>query len=345
MSLRLGILGATGLVGRTMLAILDERAFPVDEPRLLASGRSEERTLRFRGREVPVVTVSVDALAGLDVVLSAVSNPLAVEWVPVARGAGAVVVDNSSAYRYHDDVPLVVPEVNGTLLEGRPGLVANPNCSTIGIVMALAPLARKARLLRLVTSTYQSVSGAGSGALAELERGVRAGLAGDPPAREGGLPPFAFNVVPQIDRFEANGYTREEMKVVWETRKILDLPALPVVCTAVRVPVRVGHGATVHAVFDRAVSPEEARALWAAFPGLEVVDDPAVGRFPTPLASAGRDEVLVGRARPDLDDPRGLEFFVCSDNLRKGAALNAVQIAERVFGVRPAAPGRRGGGT
>ena len=339
----LGILGATGLVGRTMLALLEERDFPVAELRLLASGRYEERTLSFRGREIPVVQVSAEAFAGLDGVLSAVSNPLALEWVPAARAVGAVVVDNSSAYRYDEDVPLVIPEVNGALLAEGPGLIANPNCSTIGIVMALAPLARVAGLLQLVASTYQSVSGAGSGALEELERGVRAGLIGDAPRPGDGAQPFAFNVIPQIDRFEANGYTREEMKVVWETRKILGLPGLPVVCTAVRVPVRVGHGAAVHAVFDRPVAPAEARALWAAFPGLEVVDDPAHGRFPTPLDSAGRDEVLVGRARADLDDARGLEFFVCSDNLRKGAALNAVQILERRLGVEPPAPRGKGG--
>lgn len=338
MSLRLGLLGATGLVGRTMLAVLAERGFPVDEPRLLASGRGEERTLPFRGRDLAVVPVSAAALAGLDVVLSAVSNPLAEEWVPVARAAGAAVVDNSSAFRYHDEVPLVVPEVNGHLLAGRPGLVANPNCSTIGMVMALAPLARAARLRAVVTATYQSVSGAGSGALEELERGVRAGLAGDPPPRAGGAPAFAFNVVPQIDRFQPDGWTREEMKVAWETRKILDLPDLPVSCTAVRVPVRVGHGAAVHALFDRAIAPAEARDLWASFPGLEVVDDPEHGRFPTPLACAGRDAVLVGRARADLSDARGLDFFVCSDNLRKGAALNAVQIAESLFGTGPGRP-------
>ncbi len=338
MSLRLGLLGATGLVGRTMLAVLAERGFPADEPRLLASGRAEERSLRYRDRDLPVVPVSAAALQDLDVVLSAVSNPLAEEWVPVARAAGAVVVDNSSAFRYHDDVPLVVPEVNGALLAGRPGLVANPNCSTIGMVMALAPLARAARLAAVVTSTYQSVSGAGSEALAELERGVRAGLEGDPPPRADGAPAFAFNVVPQIDRFQADGWTREELKVVWETRKILALPELPVSCTAVRVPVRVGHGAAVHAVFDRAIAPEEARQLWASFPGLEVMDDPTQGLYPTPLACAGRDQVLVGRARADLSDPRGLDFFVCSDNLRKGAALNAVQIAEGVFGT---GPGRR----
>ena len=330
MSLRLGLLGATGLVGRTMLAVLAERGFPAEAPRLLASGRGGERALRFRGRELPVLPVGPETLADLDVVLSAVANPLAEEWVPVARAAGAVVVDNSSAFRYRPEVPLVVPEVNGDLLAGRPGLVANPNCSTIGIVMALAPLAQAARLSGVVVSTYQSVSGAGAEALEELERGVRAGLEGDPPPRAGGAPPFAFNVVPQIDRFEPDGWTREEMKVVWETRKILALPGLPVACTAVRVPVRVGHAAAVHAAFERALAPAEARALWSSFPGLRVVDDPAAGLFPTPLACAGRDEVLVGRARAGREDARELDFFVCADNLRKGAALNAVQIAELI---------------
>jgi len=333
MSLRLGVLGASGLVGRMMLAVLEQRRFPVEAPRLLASGRLEERSQRFRGRDLAVESVAPSAFEGLDLLLSAVSNPLAEEWVPVARNAGVVVVDNSSAFRYRAEVPLVVPEVNGSLLAARPGLVANPNCSTIGIVMALAPLARVARLLQVVTATYQSVSGAGAEALEDLERGVRAGLERDPPSRAGGLPPFAFNVVPQIDRFEPNGYTREEMKVTWETRKILDRPDLPVTCTAVRVPVRVGHSAAVHAVFDRPISPAEARGLWSSFAGLEVRDDPARAVFPTPLAAAGRDAVLVGRARADVADARGLEFFVCSDNLRKGAALNAVQIAEQLFGV------------
>ncbi len=342
MSLRLGLLGATGLVGRAMLAVLEERSFPVARVRPLARGRGEDRRVSFQGTELPVEPVSSAALGGLDLVLSAVANPLAVEWVPVARAAGAVVVDNSSAFRYEAGVPLVVPEVNGDLLAARPTLVANPNCSTVAIVMALAPLARAASLLRVVASTYQSVSGAGAEALEDLEQGVRAGLERDPPGRAGGLPPFAFNVVPQIDRFEANGYTREEMKVTWETRKILGLPDLPVTCTAVRVPVRVGHSAAVHAVFAPPLPPGEARRLWADFPGLEVVDDPGRGRFPTPLAAAGRDEVLVGRARADLGDEHGLEFFVCSDNLRKGAALNAVQIAERLFGVCPPAP-RAGG--
>jgi aspartate-semialdehyde dehydrogenase len=345
MSLRLGVLGATGLVGRTMLAILEERHFPVEEPVVLASGQPGTRSIGFRGQDLAVRPASSGAFAGLDLVLSALSNRLAEEWVPRARAAGARVVDNSSAFRYRADVPLVVPEVNGGLLDSAPGLVANPNCSTIAVVMALAPLARVAGLKKIVTVTYQSVSGAGAEALAVLEREVRLGLEGDPPPRGEGPPPFAFNVIPHIDRFEDSGSTREEMKVVWETRKILGRPDLAVSCTAVRVPVRVGHCAAVHAVFDRPITPREAHGLWRAFPGLEVVDDPAQGAYPTPLVATGRDAVLVGRARPEPDDEKVLDFFVCSDNLRKGAALNAVQIAERLFDVAPSPatpPGRRG---
>jgi len=225
--------------------------------------------------------------------------------------------------------------VNGTLLDAAPGLVANPNCSTIAIVLALAPLHLAAGLERVDVATYQSASGGGSGPLAELESGVRAGLEGDPPRRADGGAPLAFNVVPQIDRFEDNGWTREEMKVVWETRKILDLPRLPVSATAVRVPVRVGHAAAIRATFARPLTPEEARERWSGFPGLAVADDPAARRYPTPLEAAGRDEVFVGRARADLSDPRTLLFFVASDNLRKGAATNAVQIAERLLAARP----------
>jgi aspartate-semialdehyde dehydrogenase len=336
MSHRLAILGATGLVGQTLLAVLERRGFPCDTPRLLAS-EPQGRRLRWQGREVPVEAVSDRSFDGVELALFAVSNELASHWAPVAVAAGAMVVDNSSAHRYHDEVPLVVPEINGHLLGGRPRLVANPNCSTAAIVMALAPLVAVATLERVVVATYQSVSGAGADALAELERGVRGGLEGDPPARRDGGAPFAFNVIPQIDRFEDNGYSREEMKVLWETRKILGRPQLAVSCTAVRVPVRVGHCAAVNAVFERAVEVAEARRRWAAFPGLEVVDDPRAGRFPTPLEAAGRDAVLVGRARRDVSHPRGLEFFVASDNLIKGAALNAVQIAEGLCGTAGAA--------
>jgi len=310
--------------------LLEERNFPLDAVRLFASPRQAGRTLRFRGRDVPVAPVSGEGFDGVDIALFAVKNALAQQWAPVARAAGAVVIDNSSAYRYDDGVPLVVPEVNGDLLDSQPTLVANPNCSAAPIVLALAALEPLARLQRLVVATYQSVSGAGTEALAELERGARHALGGAaPPRRADGGPPFAFNCIPQIDRFEDNGYTREEMKVVWETRKILRRPDLAVTVTAVRVPVRVGHSAAIHAFFDRPVSPEAARERWRSFPGIEVADDPAGMCYPMPLDVAGRDPVIVGRARVDLLDPNGLAFFAVSDNLRKGAALNAVQIAER----------------
>jgi aspartate-semialdehyde dehydrogenase len=337
MNRSLAIFGATGLVGRTMLALLEARGFPIAEIRLLASDRSHSHELNFRGRELEVEAVRETAFDGVDLALFAVPNELAERWTGRARARGARVVDCSSAFRYRPEVPLVVPEINGALLDAGPGLVANPNCSTIAIVMALKPLMERARLAGLVVSTYQSVSGAGGEALAELEDGVRMGLDRDPPERPGGQPPFAFNVVPHIDRFEDNGYTREEMKIVWEARKILDLPELRVSATAVRVPVRVGHAAAIHAQFDRPVSVAEAHAAWRTFSGLEVVDEPARGRYPTPLQAAGRDPVLVGRARESLAAPQALEFFVASDNLRKGAALNAVQIAERLVSIAPSA--------
>ena len=330
MSRGVAIFGATGLVGRTTLALLEARDFPLERLRLIASDRAEGRSMRFRGAEVPVESVSPAAFTGVDLALFAVPNALAEQWAGPARAAGARVIDNSSAFRYHADVPLVVPEINGALLESRPTLVANPNCSAIGLVMALRPLLDRARLARLVVATYQSVSGAGSEALDELESGVRAGLDGDPPPRSDGGPAYAFNVVPQIDKFEDNGYTREEMKIVWEIRKILALPELPVAATAARVPVRVGHAASVYAEFETPLTPSEAREAWRTFPGVRVMDDPAGGRYPTPLEAAGQDDVLVGRARASLARRGALEFFVASDNLRKGAALNAVQIAERL---------------
>jgi aspartate-semialdehyde dehydrogenase len=314
-----------------MLALLEERHLPVGELRLFASPRVPGRTLLFRNTPVPVRPLEDGCFDGVDLVLFAAGNPVSERWAPLAVRAGARVVDNSSAFRYHDDIPLVVPEINGRLLDDRPALVANPNCSTIGIAMALAPLATVVPLEKVWVTTFQSVSGGGARALEELEHGVRAGLDGPPPLRADGQAPFAFNVVPHIAAFEDNGYTREEMKIVWESRKILNLPDLAVSATAARVPVRIGHSAAVHAVFSRVITPDEARSLWRVFPGLEVVDEPARGRYPTPLQAAGRDAVLVGRVRRDLADPKALAFFVASDNLRKGAALNAVQIAEALL--------------
>jgi aspartate-semialdehyde dehydrogenase len=284
----------------------------------------------FRGTTLRVEAVHDHAFAGVDIALFAVKNPHATRWAPVARAAGAVVVDNSSAHRYLDEVPLVVPEVNGGLLAARPTLIANPNCSAAPLVMALAALRPLARLESVVVSTYQSVSGAGAEALTRLDAETRSGLAEPLVCAPGQPPPFAFNVIPHIDRFEDNGYTREEMKVVWESRRILDQPDLPISVTAVRVPVRVGHSAAVTARFDRPVEPGAARAALAAFPGIEVVDEPAAARYPMPLQAAGREAVLVGRVRRDLAHPHGLVFWAVSDNLLKGAALNAVQIAERV---------------
>jgi aspartate-semialdehyde dehydrogenase len=332
------ILGATGLVGRTLLAILEERAFVLDELRLLASDRGAARSLRFRGRDVPVQAVSEAAFAGVSLALFATSVELSRQWAPVARAAGARVVDCSSAFRMDAAVPLVVPEVNGELLDAGPTLVANGNCVAIPLVMCLKPLESLARLECVVVSSYQSVSGAGLEALEELERGVRAGLDGAPPARADGGPAFAFNVLAHIDRFDTEGWTGEERKIVNETRRMLGLPGLRVLPTAVRVPVRVGHSAAVVTWFDKPVEPAAARAAWQAFSGVSVVDEPAAERYPTPLAAVGRDDVLVGRVRRDPADEHALLWFFASDNLRKGAALNAVQIAERLAGV--SAPAR-----
>ena len=332
MSRAVAILGATGLVGRTTLRILEERGFPLDELRLLASERSADRAMRFRGRDVVVRPVSPDAFAGVDLALFATSAELSRQWAPIATAAGARVVDYSSAFRLDPEVPLVVPEVNGALLDARPRLVANGNCVAIPLVLVLHALEPLGRLERVVLASYQSVSGAGQEALDELERGIRGGLEGPPPPRSDGRPAFAYNVVPHIDRFDAEGWTGEERKIVNETRRMLSRPDLVVTPTSVRVPVRVGHSAAVVARFDRAVEPAAALAAWASAPGVRVVDEPARERYPMPLEAEGEDDVLVGRVRRDAGDPRELVFFFASDNLRKGAALNAVQIAERLAG-------------
>ena len=339
MSRTVAILGATGLVGRTTLAILEQRAFPLDDVRLLASDRSASRMLRFRGRDVQVQAVSERAFDGTWLALFATSAELSRQWAPVARAAGAIVVDYSSAFRMEPDVPLVAPEVNGHQLDARPTLIANGNCVAIPLVVTLAPLAPLGRLEKVVLASYQSVSGAGQEALDELERGIRGGLDGPPdpasPAapRGDGRPPFAWNVIPHIDKFDAEGWTGEERKIVQETRRMLDRPDLAVTPTSVRVPVRVGHSAAVVATFDRAVDPADARAAWRSAAGVRVVDDPGAERYPTPLAVSGEDDVFVGRIRRDPTDPRAIVYFFSSDNLRKGAALNAVQIAERLAGI------------
>jgi aspartate-semialdehyde dehydrogenase len=327
---KVAILGATGAVGGTMVRILEQRAFPLSDLVLLSTQRSAGKSVTFRGRAIEVEEVTPASFDGVDFALFAAGADASRQWAPVARQAGATVIDNSNAFRYDDDVPLVVPEVNAHALAAHAGLIANPNCSTIQLVLVLAPLARAVPLERVTVATYQSVSGTGLDALNELEAQVRA-VDGGEPARAVVYPrPIAFNVFPHVDDFLDNGYCREEMKLVWETRKILGLPELPLAATTVRVPVRVSHSEVVHATFARALEPDQARALLATAPGVRVVDDPARGVYPTPLEAEGEDDAFVGRIRKDLSDPRGLCLFIACDNLRKGAALNAVQIAEEL---------------
>jgi len=328
LSWNVAILGATGAVGSEMVRVLESRGFPVAELRLFSTVRSAGTRVAFRGRSIEVQEVTPAAFAGVDFALFAAGADASRAWAPVARQAGATVIDNSNAFRYDDDVPLVVPEVNPEALRQARGLVANPNCSTIQLVLVLAPLARLARLERVTVATYQSVSGTGLDALAELAGDIAADALDEPYTPRIYPHPIAYNVLPQVDEFLDNGYTREEMKLVWESRKILGLPDLALAATTVRVPVRVGHSEAVTIDFARDVSPEEARAALATAPGVRVVDDPARGHYPTPLAAAGGDDALVGRIRRDLSRERALMLFIACDNLRKGAALNAVQIAE-----------------
>ncbi|HXF72278.1 MAG TPA: aspartate-semialdehyde dehydrogenase [Actinomycetota bacterium] len=338
---RVAVVGATGAVGREMLRILEERSFPVDELVPLASPRSAGRRIPFRGQELEVRPFSPDALRGVDLSFSAAGASVARAFVPGAAAAGVTCIDKSSAFRMEPGVPLVIPEVNPEALAGSPRVVAVPNCTTIVALMAVAPLHRAAGLRRLVLSSYQAVSGAGRGGVGELVeqveklRGQEEELAHPDPAA---LPSgevfgrtIAFNVLPRIDAVDEEGWTGEETKTMRESRKILGLSDLDVAATCVRVPVVVGHSVAIHAEFSRPISPEEARELLARAPGVRVVDDPARGVYPTPLDAAGRDEVLVGRIRraPGRDD--ALLLFSCGDNLRKGAALTGVQIAERLF--------------
>jgi len=341
MSLRVAIVGATGAVGRTFLSLLEERRFPVGALRLLATARSAGETLPFGSERVPVEEVSAEALAGHDLAFFSAGADAARRWAPVAVERGVTVIDNSAAFRMEPGVPLVVPEVNGHRLADRPRLVANPNCSTIQLVLVVAPIHRRVGVRRMVVSTYQSVSGTGLDALAELDAQIKGDAAGEEPAPRVYPHRIAYNCLPHIDDFLDSGYTREEVKVILESRKILEEPNLAVTATAVRVPVRVGHAEAVNLTLSRPVNPDEVRRWLAEAPGVAVLDDPAAGLYPTPRAAAGRDEAFVGRIRRDVSQPAGLDLWICCDNLRKGAALNGIQIAERLFGPAdggPAAP-------
>ena len=322
------ILGATGAVGREMLKVLLERGFDPARIRALASARSAGKVIEVGGQAFPVAEATDAAFAGADIVLGAASNALAKQFAPAIKAAGAVFVDNSSAFRLDADVPLVVPEINGADAKNHNGIIANPNCSTIISLMALYPLKQLSPITSLIASTYQAVSGAGAGGLAELEQQVQDYAANKPLRHEKFPHQIAFNLIPQIGSGLENGYTTEEMKMQNEGRKILHLPEMNVTCTCVRVPVLRSHSISLTARFERKISVAEAREAIAAAPGCRLADDVANGIYPMPLETSDQDTVFVGRIREDLTDANGLALWCCGDQIRKGAATNAVQIAE-----------------
>jgi aspartate-semialdehyde dehydrogenase len=324
-------LGATGAVGSTILAVLAERGFPASEVVALASERSAGKRVPFADGEIEVRAISDEAIQGLDIVLSSAGGAVSSEWAPRIVEAGAVVVDNTSFWRMHDDVPLVVSEVNPDAAEDHKGLIANPNCTTMEMVVALAPIQREVGIERLIVSTYQAVSGTGQRAIDELLGQSRAVLAGDAPVAEVYPHAIAFNVIPQVETFkDGDDYTTEERKVMAETRKIFALgdDEMRISATCARVPVHTGHSESVNIQTRRDLSPEECRELLAAAPGVVVMDSPGDGIYPTATDAAGRDEVFVGRIRRDPSHNRCLNLWVVGNNLRKGAATNAVQVAE-----------------
>jgi aspartate-semialdehyde dehydrogenase len=324
------IIGATGLVGSEIARILRSRRFPLSELRLFASGRRAERMARIGDRDLPVRAFALEAVAGSDICFLAVDGAFSKRYALKIASLGPIVIDNSSAFRMEPGVPLVVPEVNPEDIERHRGIIANPNCSTIQMVVALAPLHRRWRLRKVVVSTYQSVSGAGLAAAGELACQTVAELRGERASAREFPHRVAFNLLPQIGAFGPDGFALEESKLMNETKKILGDGTIDVVATAVRVPVFRGHSEAVYAEFDAPISLEEAREILAGSPGVEVMDDPARGIYPMPSAAAGKDATYVGRLRGDPGCPKALCMWVVSDNLRKGAALNAVQIAENL---------------
>ena len=340
MSHVVAVCGATGVVGREFLAVLEQRKFPVKRLRLMASARSAGTRIAFRGESIQVEDLSKARFEGVDLALfSAGSGVAKVEATRVAA-AGALVVDNSSAFRMDPDVPLVVPQVNAADARKHKGIIANPNCSTIILVMALAPLERHARITRVVVSTYQAVSGSGQGGLEELDRQVADEAAGRTSVPKTYPVLIHRNVIPFVQAFSDGGLTTEEWKMVKETRRIMNRPDLAVAATCVRVPVRRAHSEAANVEFERAVSAGDVRVWLEGAPGVRVVDDPAATKFPTPRDAEGGDDVLVGRIRQDPCLDHAVDLWITGDQLRKGAALNAVEIAEDVLGTRAPTPRR-----
>ena len=326
--LHVAVLGASGAVGQELLLLLAERGFPVGRLTLLASPRSAGQQVEWNGQTLTIEPVSADAFNGVDVVLASAGGSVSQQWAPVAAAAGAVVIDNSSAFRMHAEVPLVVPEVNPNAAFHHSGVIANPNCTTILMTLALAPLAARRPLRRVVVSTYQSASGAGARAMEELASLSRTVLDGGTP--ESSVLPYslAFNLFLHNSPLQDNGYCEEELKMLNETRKIMNLPDLRVSATCVRVPVLRAHSEAINIEFEEPFPVGEARALLAEAPGVELIEDFSANRFPMPTDVTGRDAVAVGRIRQDLSSPNALEIWLCGDQIRKGAALNAIQIAE-----------------
>lgn len=324
------VAGATGAVGQMMIKVLEERAFPVSQIRLLASERSEGKELVFNGGKVRVQKLDHNSFKGVDVALFSAGGDRSLAFAPSAAKSGAVVIDNSSAWRMDPNVPLVVPEVNPHAIAGykNKGIIANPNCSTIQMVVALKPLHDYAGIKRIVVSTYQAVSGTGQKAIAELEGQIKAWANGQPMENRVYPHRIAFNCLPHIDSFLENGYTKEEMKMVNETRKILEADEIKVAATTVRVPVFYGHSEAVNVEFERNVTPQKAKEILSHAPGVRLVDDLKANKYPMAIEAAGQDLTFVGRIREDLSCANGLVMWIAADNIRKGAATNAVQIAE-----------------
>jgi aspartate-semialdehyde dehydrogenase len=328
---RVAVVGATGAVGIEMIRCLEERNFPVADLKLLASPRSAGKKLRYRDTEIPVEVSSADAFDGVDIAFFSAGGSISRELGPAAAKRGAVVVDNSSAFRMDPKVPLVVPEINPEAAEGHNGIIANPNCSTIISIMPLWPLHKKSPLKRMIVATYQAASGAGAAAMEELRESTRAAVEGRPFEPKVLPHPYAFNLFSHNSKIDPEtGFNEEETKMIKETRKIYGVPDIRITATCVRVPVLRAHAVAISAEFEHPISPEEARDLIQAAPGLRVVDEPETNHFPMPLEASGQDDVLVGRIRRDPSDPAGrsLMLFACGDQLLKGAALNAVQIGE-----------------
>jgi aspartate-semialdehyde dehydrogenase len=339
-SVNVAILGATGAVGAELLQLLEERNFPVKTLKLLASPRSAGKTLTFKGQPITIEAVTPEAFKGIDIVLASAGGSTSKEWAQAIVEAGAVMIDNSSAFRMDPSVPLVVPEINPEAAQQHQGIIANPNCTTILMGVAIYPLHKVQPLQRIVVSTYQSASGAGARAMEEVKQQTQAILAGEAPSTESFPYPLAFNLFPHNTPIDENGYCEEEMKMVNETRKIFGEPDLRVSATCVRVPVLRAHSEAVNLEFSQPFEPAQAKQILSTAPGVTIVEDWENNYFPMPMDATGKDPVLVGRIRRDISQANGLELWLCGDQIRKGAALNAVQIAELLWQknwLRPAA--------